>query len=53
MERISIFFSWAMHREAEHPSSTHARKKILDFDPGHDLEPRFRVKAYFHIYWSK
>ena len=42
-----------MHREAEHPSSTHARKKILDFDPGHDLEPRFRVKAYFHIYWSK
>jgi hypothetical protein len=35
-----------MHREAEHPSSTHARKKNLDFDPGHDLEPRFRVKAY-------
>ena len=26
------FFSWAMHGEAEHPSSTHARKKILDFD---------------------
>ena len=27
-----VFFSWAMHREAEHPSSTHARNKILDFD---------------------
>jgi hypothetical protein len=33
MERIlSFLFLWAMHREAEHPSSTHARKKILDFD---------------------
>jgi hypothetical protein len=32
MERISSFFSWAMHREAEHPSSTQ-NKKILDFDP--------------------
>jgi hypothetical protein len=21
--------------------------------PGHDLEPRFRLKGYFHIYWSK
>jgi hypothetical protein len=29
MGRISrVFFSWAMHREAEHPS-THARKKNL------------------------
>ena len=27
-----VFFSWAMHREAEHPSSTHAQKKMLDFD---------------------
>ncbi len=35
MERISSFFSWAMHGEAEHP--------------GYDLEPRFRVNAYFHI----
>jgi hypothetical protein len=58
----------AMHREAEHPSSTHARKRnwILinkygnklsheeNEAPGHDLEPRFCVKAlYFHIYWSK
>ncbi len=33
MERISsFFFSWAMHGEAEHPSSTHARKQFLDFD---------------------
>jgi hypothetical protein len=51
MERISSFFSWAMHREAEHPSS----KKfwILINKCSHDLESRFRVKAYFHIYWSK
>jgi hypothetical protein len=27
------FFSWATHKEAEHPqSSTHARKFFLDFD---------------------
>jgi hypothetical protein len=32
MERIKFFFSWAMHREAEHASSTHAQKKVLDFD---------------------
>jgi hypothetical protein len=33
MERISsFFFSWAMHREAEHPSSTHAQKIFLAFD---------------------
>jgi hypothetical protein len=31
MERISSFVSSAMHREAEHPSSTHAQT-ILDFD---------------------
>ena len=24
---FQVFFSWAMHRETEHPSSTHARKK--------------------------
>jgi hypothetical protein len=29
-----------MVREAEHPSLTHASS-------------RFRVQAYFHIYWSK
>jgi hypothetical protein len=23
-----VFFSWAMHREAEHPSSTHAQNKF-------------------------
>ena len=26
---FQVFFSWDMHREAEHPSSTHARKKFL------------------------
>jgi hypothetical protein len=26
---FKFFFSWAMHREAEHPSSTHARKTFL------------------------
>ena len=28
MERFQVVnvFSWAMHRETEHPSSTHARK---------------------------
>jgi hypothetical protein len=31
MERISIFFSWAMHREAEHPSSTHANTCMKKF----------------------
>ena len=25
---FQVFFSWDMHREAEHPSSTHARKKF-------------------------
>ena len=55
-----------MHREAEHPSSTHAQKFWILINikygnkhqheneaPDHDLEPRFHVKACFYIYWPK
>ena len=42
MERISTFFSWAMHREAEHPSS----KKfwVLINKYSHDLSLVFVLK---------
>jgi hypothetical protein len=26
---------------------------LMGYAPGHDLEPRFSDKSYFHIYWSK
>ena len=42
------FFSWAMVRKAEHPS-THARKKFWSINMEHDLESRFSVKADFHF----
>ena len=34
---FQVFFSWAMHGEAEQPSSTHARKFILTNKCGNKL----------------
>ena len=61
------FFSHGLCTEKQNILLQHMRKKhfwilINEYGnkhkheneaPGHDLEPRFRVKAYFHVYWSK
>jgi hypothetical protein len=65
MERISSFFLMG-YAQRNRTSFKTCMKKILilinkyankhkheNEAPGRDLEPRFRVKAYFHIYWSK
>jgi hypothetical protein len=52
MERILSFFSWAMHREAEHPSSTHVHEKeffILTNKYGNKFNTKMRLQV---MTWS-
>ena len=41
---LQVFFSWAMHGEAEHPSSTHARKIFICF---YNMEISIETKTSF------